>query len=229
MRFLKSYKLFENENENENEGDVDIKSMLMTGLKNAAKNNKTDLFLNILKEHPIDFAKSDGHIFYMDYMYIIIEASFHNNKTIVDYMYDNINLSVWDTKSTVRNILKFNKTIGPGDLLFFENEGNNGLLGLVVDYLYEDDEVFEDHENSPILDVYFRGMGGEHQEMNLEEEVYATLFEYNGRYFSDALERGDISAYRSISKKENLPLKREYIIYDNYLKLMEGKSERMEG
>lgn len=209
MKYFKSYAIFENKI------NLKVEKLIISGLLNAIKNNKTDMFFDILKKHPMSIEQLNN-----DMILLIIEASFNNNQTIIDYIFDNYDLDKKEMRLSINDEFHRKQKEEIGDLLFFESQGKNGLLGLVVnDNLYEDDEFFLEYEKTPMVDVYFRGHGGDRMEINLESETVFDLFSYDGSYFRDAMERGDISAYISISKKENLTLKKEYIVMYNYINL----------
>lgn len=90
-----------------------------------------------------------------------------------------------------------------GDLVFVKGVGKSGLVGLVTT------DQKNDKYGVPMCKVYFRGLNGETIEVAAEE-----LIDIIPDYFDLAIEKADVSAYKSIAKKIGIELNPRYESYE---------------
>lgn len=90
-----------------------------------------------------------------------------------------------------------------GDLVFVKGVGKSGLVGLVMT-----DQKNDDY-GVPMCKVYFRGLNGDVIEVAAEETV-----DIIPDYWTLANEKSDLSAYKSIAKKQGITLNPKYDQYE---------------
>jgi hypothetical protein len=83
--------------------------------------------------------------------------------------------------------------IEKGDLVFCENEGHNGLVGLVTTDVYTNDD------NEQVVDVHFRGYNGDILSESIED---ITIIDEDNLYLLD--EKSDYIQYKKIAEREGL-------------------------
>lgn len=94
--------------------------------------------------------------------------------------------------------------IEKGDLVFCENEGHNGLVGLVTTDVYTNDD------NEQVVDVYFRGYKGDILSESIED---ITIIDEDNLYLLD--EKSDYIQYKKIAEREGLQFNSyKYIVED---------------
>lgn len=89
------------------------------------------------------------------------------------------------------------KNIEKGDLVFCKNEGQSGLVGLVVSDVYDDDGVMS-------VNVYFRGYNGDILPVYIDQ-----ITEINSENIYLLDDKSDFSMYKSIAQDKNLKFNAE--------------------